>query len=246
MNGLNFDEPGSTEYINPDQLMNKLLIIFPIQHVRPAPPTKFSRADKVDDAISVDVVVLDMPDEQGQPKVFSAQLWRQAKLIQSFRQRIGGTLLGTLGKGTATMGQPPWIFISLTHEPEAVRRAEAWAAANPDFKPSQPREWIVQPQGQEPGGQPTGGQPPHVRDAYDATTYNQQQQPAHHGAPEQIPDWARDQRLHPPAQYQQQPQTPPLPPGQPQGQQSILERLAKQHEENPHLQGDQARQQYGY
>lgn len=238
---MDFQEPGEIvrEYINPEQVAGQLVIVFPIQHVKPAPPTKFSRADKVDDAIAVDVVTLDQVDETGKPKVFRSQLWRQSRLIQSFRQRLGGTLLGTIGKGTATMGQAPWVFISLTHEPQAVARAQAWAEANSDFKPSEPREYNVQPQNQQQGNQPRGQQP------YGQQQYGDQQggwgqSTLHHGSQETMPDWARPQ----------QQQTPPLPPEQRRdAQQSILERLARQHGNQGYDQGlteEQARQQYGY
>lgn len=242
---FNFNEPGALEYINPEQVAGQLLIVWPIQHVNPAPPTKFSRPDKVDDAIAVDVVTLDQMDENGKPKIFRSQLWRQSRLIQSFRQAVGqGPLLGTIGKGTATMGNPPWIFISLTHEAKAVERANAWGQANPDFKPSEPREYVVPPPqqqapqqgyGQQYGQQPYGQQP---QGGY----YQEQQQSAHHGAPEAMPQWAQSQQAP-------QHQTPPLPP-QPAGpqQQSILQRLAQQHQNpnHPVLDDEAARRQYGY
>jgi hypothetical protein len=264
MSGFEFQEPGSMEYINPDACAGQLLIIWPIQHVNPAPPTKFSRPDKIDDAISVDIVTLDQLDENGKPKVFRSQLWRQSRLIQSFRQRIGGDpLLGTIGKGTATMGQPPWIFISLTHEPAAVERANAWGAANPGFKASEPREYVVTPPAQNGASNQQYGQQPRSQQPYG------QQQESWHGAPQDQPQWSQpqpqpqygqpqyqQQPAQPQPQYQQQgapqQQTPPLPPNQqqPQGadpaQQSILQRLAQQHGNNPHLQGEQAQQQYGY
>jgi hypothetical protein len=282
MNAFNFQEPGELEYINPDQCTNTLIIVWPIQHVNPAPPTKFSRPDKVDDAISVDVVTLDILDPEGKPKVFRSQLWRQSRLIQGFRQRIGqGPLLGTIGKGMATMGQPPWIFISLTHDIDAVRRANEWGAANADFKPSEPREYTVPPPQQAPAPQQGHGQQPYgqqqqaygqqasVRPQYDASQYQQQQygyQPqGHHGTPETMPPWAQPQQQQypvPPAQqpqpqYQQQlpPMPPPLPQQQPQqaqganpAQQSILERLARQHGQgaDPQVNGPEAQQQYGY
>lgn len=257
---FNFNEPGALEYINPENVAGQLLIVWPIQHVNPAPPTKFSRPDKVDDAIAVDVVTLDQVDENGKPKIFRSQLWRQSRLIQSFRQAVGqGPLLGTIGKGTATMGNPPWIFISLTQEAEAVQRANAWGQANPDFKPSEPREYVVPPpqqQGPPPGygqqqqqqwnghqqqyGQQGYGQQAHGQQPQGG--YYQEQQPAHHGVPEAMPQWAQPQQ-------QQQPQTPPLPPQQANlQQQSILQRLAQQHQNpnHPVLDEDAAKRQYGY
>jgi hypothetical protein len=264
MDAFNFQEPGelAREYINPDQLAGTLIVVWPIQHVNPAPPTKFSRPDKVDDAISVDVVALEIPDDEGNPKVYRAQLWRQSRLIQAFRQRIGqGPLLGTIGKGQATMGQPPWIFISLTHEAAAVEKANAWGAKNTDFTPSEPREYTVpapqvqqqpQPQYQQQGyGQQ--GPPPQQQWGQQQGQWNGQQQPQQpqqqpwHGAPQNQPQWSQ------PAPQQPQQQNPPLPPQQQaQGanpaQQSILERLAQQHQNSqqqmPSTEIQQ--QQYGY
>jgi hypothetical protein len=263
MEPFSFQEPGelAREYINPDQLAGTLIIVWPIQHVNPAPPTKFSRPDKVDDAISVDVVTLEMPDDEGNPKVYRAQLWRQSRLIQAFRQRIGqGPLLGTIGKGQATMGQPPWIFISLTHEAAAVEKANTWGVANPDFKPSEPREYTVpapQPQQQYQQGYGQQGPPPQQQWGQQQGAWSGQQQqpqqqwgqqptqqPPWHGAPQEQPAWSR-----PAPQQQYQQQTPPLPPqGANPAQQSILERLQQQHQNNqqqvPNPQTEQ--QQYGY
>lgn len=252
MDQFTFGEPGSLEYINPENLKGKLVIIWPIQYVNPAPPTKFSRPDKVDDAISVDVVTLDLLDDEGRPKVFRAQLWRQSRLIQAFKQALTtGPLLGTLGQGQAMKGNPPWVFISLTHDQSAVAKANEWRAANPDFKPSEPREYTIlapeQPQVQQGHG---GGQHPWQQHGYqnDNTPQQGQWQPAHHGAPEAMPQWAQQQSAP-------QQQMPPYPPQQPQVQQntpaqlSILERLRQQGQQGgqqPGPQGPDAQQQYGY
>src|SRR5688572_9908784 len=191
---MDFSEPGETarEYINPEQIAGQLIIVWPIQHVNPAPPTKFSRPDKVDDAISVDVVTLEIPDENGNPKVFRSQLWRQSRLIQSFRQRIGqGPLLGTISKGTATMGQPPWIFISLTHEAAAVELANQWAEKYGEFVPSEPREWMQLPQqpaqSNQQGSQYQGGQRPVGQQS--GGTWGQQSTAHHEQGPQ--PSWSR-------------------------------------------------------
>src|SRR4029450_8189737 len=89
-----FDEP-SQEFtgvrINPRDALGHLLLIWVIEYL-PHKPTQFTRPDKPSDVIVVDVGDLDekAPDT-GEKGLWARHVWwRQAKLIQSLKSRIGG------------------------------------------------------------------------------------------------------------------------------------------------------------
>jgi hypothetical protein len=201
-----WDEPtgGSGDFVKPKDLAGHLVIIWPVGYV-PHIQTRFTRPDKKSDAIQVDVVDLDAPGDGGTPgRLYRTCNFMQAQLIGSLKPRIGGRLLGVISLGLARNGMnPPWVFQSLTSDPQAVARAQAWADAHPDFAPSEFAP-VIQAPPQAPQYQ---GPPP---------TQYPQQRPApghsHWEAPEAS-------YIHPPQQppqvptpqYQQpvQPQYPP-------------------------------------
>ena len=144
-----FDEP-TQEFtgvrINPRDCLNHLLLIWVIEYL-PHKPTQFTRPDKPSDVIVVDVVDLDEvdPDTEAQGLLARHVWWRQAKLIQSLKTRIGGKpMLAYMGKGGASQGfNAPYVLNSATGEPAAVQRAKEWLARNPGFAPSQPFETVT-------------------------------------------------------------------------------------------------------
>jgi hypothetical protein len=141
-----FDEP-SQEFtgvrINPRDALGHLLLIWVIEYL-PHKPTQFTRPDKPSDVIVVDVVDLDEKDpDTGEQGLLARHVWwRQAKLIQSLKSRIGGKpMLAYMAKGGASQGfNAPYVLNSATGEPAAVARAKEWMARNAAFVPSTPFE----------------------------------------------------------------------------------------------------------
>jgi hypothetical protein len=126
------------EFITPAKLQGHLIIVYPLGYV-PHIQTKFTRADKPSDAITVDVVDLDDKDEAtGLPgKVYRQCNWMQAHMIASLRPMIGSRILGVVSLGVSKSGMnAPWIIVDMLDNPGAKQRAVEWGQANPDFAPS--------------------------------------------------------------------------------------------------------------
>lgn len=147
MDNLEFEEPGE-EFtgvrINPRDCLNHLLLIWVIEYL-PHKPTQYSRPDKPSDVIVVDVVDLDDIDPETKQKGLLARhvWWRQAKLIQSLRPRVGSPnpLLARMGKGGASQGyNAPFVLNSASKDPMAQKQAVEWYTRNPGFRPSVPFE----------------------------------------------------------------------------------------------------------
>lgn len=155
-----FDEP-SQEFtgvrINPKEALGHLLLIWVIEYL-PHKPTQFTRPDKPSDVIVVDVVDLDERDpETGDPGLLGRHTWwRQAKLIQSLKGRIGSKpMLAYMAKGGASQGfNAPYVLNSATGEPAAVLRAKEWMTRNPGFQPSMPFESGMPETSQVADGEP--------------------------------------------------------------------------------------------
>lgn len=153
-----FDEPSDTGSgrCYPKDVVNHLLLVWSVDYIAHS-PTQFSRPDKPSDVVIVDVVDLDAVDEEGQiGQLTTKAWWRQAKLIQSLKPRIGNTspMLVRMTKGVGSKGMnAPFELVSQTGDPNAVRRAETWLAANPGFKPStaDPYRSVEAPREQDPG-----------------------------------------------------------------------------------------------
>jgi hypothetical protein len=144
MSPLQFEEPEQVSgvRINPADILGHLLMVWAIEYIEHS-PTRFTTADKRSDVIIVDLVDLDLYDDNNQPGYLARrQWWRQGRLIQTLREKIGRPLpmLVVMGKGT---GQPgfaaPFELVSVTQDTSAVERANKWYAMHPDFKPSSPR-----------------------------------------------------------------------------------------------------------
>lgn len=249
---MNFSEPSNTDgtFLPARNLQNHLLIVWPIQYY-PHVQTQYTQAGKPSDAIIVDVVDVSggpcPPDRQtGQsvPAIEPGTLgrrcqWMQSQLIRALRPRVGqGPLLGTIGLGLSKGGNtPPFVFNSLTSDPAAVERAQAWLDANTDFVPSEqedaPEPPMAQQQAPYPSQQAYQGWPQGSVPAqqYGQGNFNAPQQPQQfmQQAPPQ-PQWGGQQ----PQQWApSQPQAQV--PMQQQGQPTVLDRLRQQHQNNPTL-----------
>jgi len=135
-----FGEPETAGGPYPKDLVNHLLLVWAVDYIDDA-PSKFSRAGQLADVIVVDLVDLDETDPYTrQPgAVARSAWWRPSKLIQALKRRLGSPdpVLAWMQMGTASAGMnAPYVLTSATGDANAVARAEAWMAANPDFVPS--------------------------------------------------------------------------------------------------------------
>lgn len=142
-NPYQFDEPDEVggSRLNPVDIIGHLLLVWAVDYIEHS-PTKFSKPDKPSDVIVVDVADLDLPDENGYAGFLCRESWwRQARLIGALRQRLDvpRPVLVHMAIGQATVGNPPYELHSANGLPECVARAQAWMAANPDFRKSVPR-----------------------------------------------------------------------------------------------------------
>lgn len=127
--------------INPRDVVGHLLLVWVIDYLAHK-PTQYTRPDKPSDVIVVDCVDLDVLDEAQQPGLLARHTWwRQAKLIQKLKPKVGNPspYLCRMAKGGAGTGfNAPFILNGAGDEPGAKERAVEWAARNPGFKPSTP------------------------------------------------------------------------------------------------------------
>lgn len=125
--------------ILPSEVHNHLLLVWAVEYIDHS-PTKFSTPDKKSDVIVVDVVDLSQrdPDTGQLGLVARRSWWRQAQLIQTLKPFVGARnpKLALMTRGIATKGQPPFVLQDMRGDQEAVRVANAWRQANPDFVPS--------------------------------------------------------------------------------------------------------------
>lgn len=145
-----FDEPdevggGGGPRLYPKEILNHLLVVYSIDYIEHS-PTRFTKPGDRADVTVVDVIDLDLVDpETGQPGLLARKVWwRGARLNGALKGKVGsGTpLLARMAHGPATQGMPPYVLDSMTQDPQAVARANAWFAAHPDFKPSdKPLRW---------------------------------------------------------------------------------------------------------
>lgn len=139
--------------------LGHLLLVWAVGYIDHS-PTKFSQPGKKSDVVVVDVVDLDQPDHEGYAGLLvRGAWWRNARLIGLLKPRIGREkpILAWMGLGMATQGKPPYELHFASANEEAVARATAWFAANPDFKPTAP-------QGRNPELERVTAEPPVVRE----------------------------------------------------------------------------------
>jgi len=111
-----FAQPSSGgDKFEPGDYNGALLLIYPKSY-NPNETTKFGPSTSAD----VDVIVVDRQDPQtGQP-VFKRNARVFGNLANSVRDSIGAVVLGRLGQGPNTKGNPPWILGSHSDADEAL------------------------------------------------------------------------------------------------------------------------------
>jgi hypothetical protein len=148
MNPLEFDtqdQDFTSNRLNPKDLVNHLLMMWAIAYI-PHSPTQYNNGadpSKPADVIIVDVVDLDGVDPvTGQPGLVARKSWwRQARLIQDLKPRVGNpkpriARLSRAGGGTG--GSVPYELINMAADPLAVARANNWWNSVGGFVPSVP------------------------------------------------------------------------------------------------------------
>lgn len=144
---LPFSQPGGQgDKFEPGDYNGNLLMLYPKSY-NPAEETKFGTSPSAD----VDVIVVDRADPATGKPVFLQDAKVFGNLARSVRNDVGGgVVLGRLGQGVNTKGNPPWIL-------NPYSDADAQAAAGPHaeyqagkFKPSSPAG---------PGNAPTPADP---------------------------------------------------------------------------------------
>jgi len=130
-------EPTSGIRVKPEELMGHLLLVWAVDYIAHS-PTKFSRPDKPSDVIVVDVVDLDTVFE-GECLVARRNWWRQAKLIQDLRPRIGrpAPCIAKMGEAPTGMSRNAYVLIDMSADEGCRKRAISWREAHPDFRPSE-------------------------------------------------------------------------------------------------------------
>jgi hypothetical protein len=126
--------------VNPADALGHTLLVWVIDYI-PESPTRFTKPGDKSDVIVVDVVDLDVADpETGQRGLVGRKCWwRQAQLIRDLKDSIGrpNPKLGRIIKGVATKGLPPYVLEDARGDANAVKLAQWWLQAHPDFKPSE-------------------------------------------------------------------------------------------------------------
>lgn len=127
----------------PKDIIGHMLLIWAIDYI-PHSPTQFndgSDPNKPCDVVVVDVVDLDQVDpETGQIGLVSrGSWWRQGRLIQRLRPRVGmhNPLLMRMAKGLGANGA--FELVDLSFDQNALGRAKAWWANSGGHEPTQAR-----------------------------------------------------------------------------------------------------------
>lgn len=155
-----FDEPeslGNGIRLLPRDIKGHLLLVWAVDYI-PHSPTKFSQPGKPDDVIVVDVVDLDLMDDQGEHVIARRTWWRNNKLIQACRPKIGrpNPMLVRMGMEPSSMGaNDAFALTSMATDPVCATRGQDWLNRHPDFCPSEanqspPIETRPQPQWSQP------------------------------------------------------------------------------------------------
>jgi hypothetical protein len=134
--GSQRDNDAPSDYVNPPQMINHLLLIWPVWY-EPVTITKYPRQDgRPSDAVYVDIVDLSLPDENGfAGKVMKQAKWTQGRLIRDTKGACG-TLEPMLVQ--MTRDGDAYQLIEQGSNPGSVQLADAWRAAHPSFTPSEP------------------------------------------------------------------------------------------------------------
>lgn len=137
--GFQIDEPDQGGVrLNPKAVLNHLVIVWAINYI-PHSPTKFSKPDQPSDVIVVDCVDLDQVDEMGNAGLIARNSWwRQARLIQMLKPKIGNRNPVLLKITQGTGPNAAYVGESQTADAMAMARCNQWFQRNPGFTPSTP------------------------------------------------------------------------------------------------------------
>lgn len=202
-----FAEPVSGDRFTAEEASGKRLIVVPVEYIK----EMAVQGGRVTDAVKVSVVDL----ESG--NAYYGALWFAGRLVGAFKNGLGSKFVGHIGQERTGQGYMAWTFYSLTQNPEVVAMARSWLAAHPEFME---RVNDFQQPGQRPAQQTWSGQIPSDRAGQPA------QPPAWAtgGAPVQAPAPAPQ-----PAWISQQaPASEPAPVASPAQQETVMDRLRRQ------------------
>ena len=112
-----FDAPASGgNVLKPADIEGHLLIVEPLEF-RKDMPTSMGESD------AIACTVHDVTTSETHEDI----LWFSRVLVGSLKNRIGGKVLGRMGKGNAKPGQTaPWILIDASGDPDDVAAATAY------------------------------------------------------------------------------------------------------------------------
>lgn len=135
-----FQQPIRGDQFDPSEYGGCLLLIYPVEY-HAAIPTKFSKPGEPDPAaVDCHIVVLDRVDPQTHAPVvkYGARIFGRA-MVPQLKGGVGGNaILGRLGQGQNTKGNPPWILMDFSEQDAALARQ--YTAQFPD-----PRKTPVAP-----------------------------------------------------------------------------------------------------
>lgn len=128
-NAVAFDEPSEAalgDRLDLSTIVDKLIIVRPKSYT-----DKQVTIHKPDGAEAIFGNVAVLQPHEGEPwKIYRGVMFMQGYLISAFKGKMPRDLLGTIYKGVATKGKPPFMFKSLTGNAKAVEMAQAWMAVN--------------------------------------------------------------------------------------------------------------------
>lgn len=123
------------KYLNPPDLLNHLLLVWPIRYEQNT-VTKYKRENGMpSDAVYVDIVDLSVKDDLGYPGFVMRQAkWTQGRLIRDTKGAVGvdreqPMLVQITKDGDA------YQLIEQAQNPASVQMAEWWMTNHPDFFP---------------------------------------------------------------------------------------------------------------
>lgn len=141
---LVIDEPeelNTGTKLYPKDIINHTVLVWAIEYIAHS-PTQFndgSDPKKPCDVVVVDLIDLDQVSDEGSPGLVSrGSWWRQGRLIQRLKPRVGkpNPLIGRITKGLGPNGA--FELMDLSADEKALARARNWWAINGGFTPSQP------------------------------------------------------------------------------------------------------------
>jgi hypothetical protein len=141
---LIIDEPeefNTGTKLYPKDVINHVLMVWATEYIAHSPTAYNDGSDpkKPCDVVVVDVVDLDMVDDNGALGLVSrGTWWRQGRLIQKLRNRVGkpNPLLGRMTKGVGPNGA--FELVDLSADEKALLRARNWWAISGGHVPSEP------------------------------------------------------------------------------------------------------------